>query len=363
MKELVGNRILLPSFERWADTVGFHDGEYHATFAQHADRVTRLADALTRVIDLGRGGRFAVMAANGHELLELYHAAFLGAGVINPLNLRLAPRELQVILADSGTEVVFVDSLFADHLLRAIAEVRSELVLKAVVLIGDGDHAHDVGYEELLGLGQRRLPPEPEEDDPAVLMYTGGTTGLPKGVLLDQRAELLNLYHIAMTVDLEPGRVYLHQTPMFHAASMGGILGVPAIGGTSVFVPLFEPLAVMNVIADYHVDWTVMVPTMVAMMLDHPEFRAEELASMRDLVYGASPMPKILVERISCDAAGCRALAGLRNDGMLVGPDDAHRRRPPCGRRPAWFGGPARARRHALNSRPRRQPPRAEHQR
>ena len=89
---------------------------------------------------------------------------------------------------------------------------------------------------------------------------------------MDQRAELLNLYHIAMTVDLDPGRVYLHQTPMFHAASMGGILGIPAIGGVSVFQPLFDPGPVMTLIEEYQVDWTVVVPTMLAMLLDHPEF-------------------------------------------------------------------------------------------
>ncbi len=74
-----------------------------------------------------------------------------------------------------------------------------------------------------------------------ILMYTGGTTGLPKGVLLDQRAEMLNLYHAAMAVGLDEDRVYLHQTPMFHAASMTGVLGIPASGGVSVFVPYFEP--------------------------------------------------------------------------------------------------------------------------
>ena len=137
------------------------------------------------------------MAANGHEFVELYHAAFIGGGVINPLNLRLAPQELQAILADSGTEVVFVDSLFAEHLLRSIEPIRSNLAVKAIVLIGSGDHAHDIGYEDLIELGRPAAPAEPEEDDPVVLMYTGGTTGRPKGVLLSHRAELLNLYHIA----------------------------------------------------------------------------------------------------------------------------------------------------------------------
>jgi long-chain acyl-CoA synthetase len=129
-------------------------------------------------------------------------------------------------------------------------------------------------------------------------MYTGGTTGIPKGALITQRAEVLNLYHVAMTVDLDPDRVYLHQTPMFHAAAMGGILGIPAIGGVSVFEPLFEPGEVMDLIEQYAVDWTVVVPSMLAMILDHPEFRADRFSSMRDIVYGASPMPSGLLARV-----------------------------------------------------------------
>jgi acyl-CoA synthetase (AMP-forming)/AMP-acid ligase II len=238
------------------------------------------------------------MSANSHQFLELYHAAFLGAGTVNPLNLRLAGKELQFILADSGTEVAFVDALFADHFARNIAEVRDQLPLRHVVLMGDGDVPHDVRYEDLLAAGRPAIPDEPEEDDPVVLMYTGGTTGLPKGVLLDQRAEMLNLYHIGMTVGFHDNRIYLHQTPMFHAASMGAVLGVPVTGGQSVFIPLFEPGQVMELIERYQVNWTVMVPTMLAMVFDHPDFRPERLASLSDLVYGASPMPAGLLDRV-----------------------------------------------------------------
>ena len=117
-------------------------------------------------------------------------------------------------------------------------------------------------------------------------------------MLLDQRAELLNLYHIAMTVGFSDRRVYLHQTPMFHAASMGAILGVPVTGGQSVFAPIFEPAQVMDLIEKYQVDWTVMVPTMIAMVFDHPQFQPERLASLTDLVYGASPMPAGLLDRL-----------------------------------------------------------------
>ncbi|HWW52228.1 MAG TPA: AMP-binding protein, partial [Acidimicrobiales bacterium] len=247
---------------------------------------------------VGRADRFAVLATNSHEYLELYHAAYLGAGVVNPLNLRLAGKELQFILADSGTEVVFVDAAFADHLDRNIADVRSELALRHVVLMGAGDGPHDVRYEDLLAAAEPVVPDEPEEDDPVVLMYTGGTTGRPKGVLLDQRAEMLNLYHVGMTVSFDERRVYLHQTPMFHAASMGGVLGIPSTGGVSTFVPVFEAAAVTENIERYQVDWTVMVPTMIAMVLNHADFDASRLASVRDLVYGAAPMPSALIERI-----------------------------------------------------------------
>ena len=81
---------------------------------------------------------------------------------------------------------------------------------------------------------------------------------------------------------------------MFHAASMGGIIGIPAYRGTSVFVPLFEPGQVMEAIERHAVNWTTMVPTMIAMVLNHPDFRPERLASLTDLVYGASPMPASL---------------------------------------------------------------------
>ncbi len=298
MKELVGGQILLPAWDRWASTVAFHDGDYHADYAQHGDRVLRLANAMHDELGLSRGDPFAVLSANSHQYLELYHAAFLGAGIINPLNLRLAARELQTILADCEAEVIFVDEFFAEHLLRALAPVRKSLPLRKVVLIGDGEHECDLRYSELLELGHPRVPEEPDETDPVVLMYTGGTTGLPKGALLEQRAEMLNLYHIGLTVGLDPGRVYLHQIPMFHAASMGGILGIPAIGGISVFQPLFEPEAVMKLTEEYQVDWTTVVPTMLAMILNHPQFRPERFASMRDLVYGASPMPPALLDRV-----------------------------------------------------------------
>jgi acyl-CoA synthetase (AMP-forming)/AMP-acid ligase II len=109
---------------------------------------------------------------------------------------------------------------------------------------------------------------------------------------------MLNMYHVAMRWGFDEGWVYLHQTPMFHAASMGGILGIPATGGVSTFVPMFEPKAVLDAIESHRVTMTVMVPTMIGMLLDHPGFAPERMASLDVLTYGASPMPLVVLERI-----------------------------------------------------------------
>ena len=287
-------RLLLPIANRSADRVGFHDHGYDATFGGHVERVLRLASALRTELGIGRGDRYAIVAGNGHEYLELYHAGFLGAGIVNPLNLRLSAAELTFILRDSGTRTVFVDALFAN----VVDSVRHEAGIERVVLIGDGDAPHDVRYEELLESGEPVVPPEPDETDPVILMYTGGTTGLPKGVLLDQRAEMLNLYHAGIAIGLDEDRVYLHQTPMFHAASMTGVLGIPASGGVSVFVAYFEPAAVLDAIERYRVNLTLMVPIMVSMLLAAPEFRPDRLATLEALVYGAAPMPRGLLEHL-----------------------------------------------------------------
>ena len=101
MKELVYARYILPTVDRLPDKTAVIDGDFSATYSQHLERVLKLGDAL-RKLGVGPGDRFAVMALNGHQFLELYHASLLTGAVINPLNLRLAPKELEFILKDSG---------------------------------------------------------------------------------------------------------------------------------------------------------------------------------------------------------------------------------------------------------------------
>jgi long-chain acyl-CoA synthetase len=148
MKELVYHRHLLPAAARYADKVAVYDDPFRATYAEHVERVSRVGDALQSELGINRGDRFAVMGLNNHKFLELYHAAFLGAGVVNPLNLRL-PKELGFILGDSETKICFTDAPFAPH----VDAVRKEAGIERVDLIGEGDVPHDVRYEELVDAG------------------------------------------------------------------------------------------------------------------------------------------------------------------------------------------------------------------
>ncbi|MDP2290746.1 MAG: AMP-binding protein [Actinomycetota bacterium] len=295
MKELIYHRLLLPAVTKFADRpCATNAGTgVTTTFAEHFQRVQRTIGGLQH-LGVGRGDRFAIMMLNSPEYLELYHAAFLGGGVVNPLNLRFAPKELAYVLRDSGTKVCFVDAWFAG----LIDSVKQEAGLEHVVLVGDGDVPHTVRHADLLAAATPTVPDEGEETDPVVLMYTGGTTGLPKGVLLDQRAEILNAYHVMMRLTFDHTTVNLIQTPMFHAASMFGVLGGPAQGAHSVILPLFDPAAVAKVVQAYQPTTTVMVPTMIGMTMAHPDFTPAGLGSFTDLVYGASPMPQALLEKL-----------------------------------------------------------------
>jgi acyl-CoA synthetase (AMP-forming)/AMP-acid ligase II len=323
VKDLVYHRMLLPAAERYADKAATLDGEFTATYSEHVERTLRLADGLSTELGLAKSDRFAVMAFNSHQYLELYHAAFLGAGVVNPLNLRLAPKELEFILQDSGTTVCFVDQIFAP----LVDKVRANTSIEKVVLIGGGDAPHDVAYDAVLAAGRAVVPDEPDEDEVAILMYTGGTTGLPKGVVIDHRAAMLDFYKIASRWPFNDRHVYLHQTPMFHAASFGGVLTIPAVGGSTTFVPMFEPGAVLDVTEQHGVTTTVMVPTMIQMLLDHPGFTPERFASMRVLTYGASPMPTMLLERLLATFPDLDIFQGYgmtENCGLLtcLGPEE-----------------------------------------
>ncbi len=295
VKELVYHRQLIPSVERHGSKIAMIDGPYTATYEQHLERVCRLSNALGSELGVKRDDRVGILALNSHEFVELYHACFLGGGIINGLNIRLAPKELEFILQDSGSKVVLTDAMFAG----VIEQIRPNLPdLEKVVLIGEGDVAHDVRFNDLLAAGSADVPPETEESDPVILNYTGGTTGLPKGVLIDQRAATLHNYRVFLSIKLDKDEIYLNQTPMFHGASVFSVVGTATMGGTLASIPAFDPKVVMDAVETHKVTGTTMVPTMIGMLFQHPDFDPKRLSTLRLLAYGASPMPEALLVKI-----------------------------------------------------------------
>lgn len=131
------------------------------------------------------------------------------------------------------------------------------------------------------------------------LCYTGGTTGLPKGVMLSQRNVVANAQHIQMTFAFEEPDVWLHAAPMFHLADAWACYSVTAAGGAHAFLPAFAPEAFLQVVRDARVTATILVPTMINFVVNHPTVRDYDLSSLRALLFGASPMPtdRILAAR------------------------------------------------------------------
>ena len=195
--------------------VDLADG-HDVTYREHIDRVTRLIGAL-RSLGVGPSDRVGVLAGSCHEYIELWHACLCGTAIINPLNSRLAAEEYVYILNDSATTILFVDANFA----QLIDDIRPRLEhLRTVVLIGDSDAPHDLRFDALIDVQPvGEIPAEPDDEAPAVLMYTGGTTGLPKGVVLPQKAIVLVTYRSQMGMLIESGWRYLAFMPLSTSAA------------------------------------------------------------------------------------------------------------------------------------------------
>jgi acyl-CoA synthetase (AMP-forming)/AMP-acid ligase II len=283
--------LLYPTHQAVVDLGNGHEANY----ADHIARVSRLCRAITG-LGVSPTDRVGVLAGSSHAYVELWQACLAGVAVINPLNTRLAAEEYVYILNDSATEVIFVDATFAP----VIASLRDRLPhLRTVVLIGESDAPHDHGYEDLLAAQDPgALPDEPDDDAPAVLMYTGGTTGLPKGVVLSQKAIALVVYRSQMSMLLTPEHRYLAFMPMFHVAGiMTWALLVPT-GGCVVIVPAFEPSTVIKAMKEHRITATAGVPTMFGLMFHHPDFDPAAFADLTLLGYGAAPMPEALLARL-----------------------------------------------------------------
>ena len=271
------------------------------TWAEVAHRVRATSSAL-----LGRsveqGSRVGVLMLNSARHFELWFS-IPGAGmVMNDLNFRLAPEELRFICDDSAVRVLFVDETFLPVARQLLEWCDS---LEELIWTGPGDEAPEgtTAYESLASSDIVDLP-TPASGDLAAIFYTGGTTGLPKGAMLSHRNITANAMHMVAAAGIGPNDRYLHAGPQFHLADGALTYSVSWAGGAHVFVPAFEPVAVVAAMVDEKVTVTLLVPTMIAMTLASGELQGANLEALRLLIYGASPMPAA-VQRQAIAGFGC----------------------------------------------------------
>jgi len=267
-------------------------GQRRRTWAELQERVARLAGALaTRGVNAG--DRVAVLGLNSDRVYEALFAVPWAGGVLVPVNSRLAAVEVAAWLGDSGARVLLV----GDEHLPLLSTLRAALPqLTTLVHLGDGPPPGGLlGYEALVA---SQAPIEDQGrggDDLAALLFTGGTTGRSKGVMLSHRNLLVNVLQFLAAAPVPADSRLLHVAPMFHIADVLFCLVGASLAATNVILPGFSPAAVCTTIARERVSHALLVPTMVAALLHSPELAGHDLSSLRSVLYGASPMPEAVI--------------------------------------------------------------------
>ncbi len=282
-------------------------GERSHTWRQIHDRVSRLGGAL-RSLGVDRGDRVAILSLNSDRYLEYYFACWWIGAVVVPMNIRWSPSENAYSLRDSGAEVLFVDQTFAP----AIPAIKAEAeLIRELIYLGDDDKPEGMrAYEEFLSSGDPVEDVRAGGEEMGGIYYTGGTTGFPKGVMLAHQALWLNGLIMAKHVDTQPGCRYLHAAPMFHLADGAGSMAVTAMGGTHYFVAAFTPDGAIRATSENEISHALLVPTMIDMVLAHPDFTPEKFKSLNWLLYGASPMPEGLMRQAIEKLSGVNFVQG-----------------------------------------------------
>jgi acyl-CoA synthetase (AMP-forming)/AMP-acid ligase II len=297
------------------------------TWAESAERIARLAGAL-RGLGVQPGDRVAILSANSdiyHEFM--FAACWIGAAFV-PVNTRWSVAEIAFSLEDAGTAVLLVDENFAS----LVPELRAQApVLKDVLFDGNGSGPDDASsVEERIADGEPVADVRRGGDSLAAIFYTGGTTGVPKGVMLSHDNLIVSaLGSMASGHWTRPGATYLHAAPMFHAADISGWIAVNLVGGTHVFAPRFGAGAVARMIEQHRVTDTILVPTMIQMLVDSPESAHADMSSLQRLMYGGSPISGALIERTAARLPGTRltqtyAMTEMSPVMTVLGPEEHH---------------------------------------
>ncbi|MBZ4194790.1 MAG: long-chain fatty acid--CoA ligase [Candidatus Contendobacter sp.] len=308
--------------------------ELRLTYARMNERANRLANALSAA-GIGKGDRVAMLALDGVEHLDLLFACGKLGAIHTALNWRLHWRELQHILADVTPTVLIYDDSFRD---RVAQLAQAETPVRCWIHLDGTGVPGSLEFNALLA-GSPVTPCHCEtlgEEDIAAIVFTGGTTGLPKGARISHRQIAWNSLN-TLIHDLGHGDVYLNVFPMFH---IGGLfvytLPQIVVGGTTVLMKRFDPERVLRLIERERATIFAAVPAMYQMLTQTPAWAEANLSSLRFCTSGGAPLPVPLIEQYTREK-GVRFKQGFGmtefGPGLFaLAPEDAIRKAGSIGR-------------------------------
>jgi fatty-acyl-CoA synthase len=294
------------------------DPELRLTYRQWNERVNRFANWLKDVVGIGKGDRVGILARDGVEHLDcLYACGKLGA-IHTALNWRLHWRELAAIIEHTQPQVLLYSDDFKETVTQLEAATRSPQSQAAprhyLHIEGDGTAVPTRSqlYESVLAAS----PPTPvtcetlDQEDTACLLFTGGTTGLPKAAMISHRQICWNVLNTVIH-DITHGDVYLCVFPLFHIGGLFTYMSSQVfLGNTSILTRQFDPQQVLELIERERVTVFAGVPTMYQAMTQVPNWEQADLSSLRFCTSGGAPLPVPLIEQYT-RAKGVRFKQGF----------------------------------------------------
>ncbi|MFC1939847.1 long-chain-fatty-acid--CoA ligase [Chloroflexota bacterium] len=263
------------------------------TFSQLNKRVNRLGNALSN-LGVQKGDRVAILQVNTNQCVEVYFAVAKIGAIYVPLNFRAKGNELAYMLNSSESSALFVGERYIDLVNSIKAELNS---VKTLVSL-DKPHEGMLYYEDMIASAPAdEIFTEINDSDTTILMYTAGTTGFPKGVMLTNNSFTVYVLENVTPADPISEEGNILTVPLYHVAGIQAMMAAIYGGRTLVMERQFEPKEWMELVQAEKVSRAMMVPTMLKQLMDHPDFSKHDLSSLKVITYGAAPMPLEVIKR------------------------------------------------------------------
>lgn len=282
-------------------------------YGRFATRIRRVA-SLLRERGVSRGDRVALIAHNHPSFLEILYACSCLGAIFVPLNFRLAAAEVGFIVKDAGAKIIFAD----DACLPLIEEERAHLPCSDFIATQTAPDGWK-SYEALLAAATPlKVVEHMQADDIALIMYTSGTTGLPKGAMLSHGNVFWNALNVAF-MGLRMKGTTLTCAPLFHIGGLNVTTHISLSFGVGVVLhKSFEAGAVLADIERYKVSTMFGAPTMFLMMAQHDDFASADLSSIISFNVGSAPVPLSLLETYQERGIGMEQGYGLTETAPYV---------------------------------------------